>query len=310
MKRYAARRVLHAVPVLFGVTLISFVLVHAIPGDPIATMLQQRATPENIAYWRQYYGMNLPLPIQYLSFLGKIATLDLGQSIQLRQAVSVSIGARLPPTLLLIVYSVSLALLITVVLATLSAVSAGHWPDRVVKVAAMVTNAMPAFWIGLTLIEIFCLWLGWFPASGLGTDLLSTIWSLTLPAVTVALYVSPVLIRGLRSTMLGLLHADFVEAARARGLSERTILIDYVLRNSLVTIVTMVGLNIGFLIGGTIVVENVFAIPGLGQLVVTAVTDQDFPLVQACVLLIGVWVVSVNLLTDLLNAWLDPRIQL
>ena len=128
--------------------------------------------------------------------------------------------------------------------------------------------------------------------------------------MTVALYVSPVLIRGLRSTMLGLLHADFVEAARARGLSERTILIDYVLRNSLVTIVTMVGLNIGFLIGGTIVVENVFAIPGLGQLVVTAVTDQDFPLVQACVLLIGVWVVSVNLLTDLLNAWLDPRIQL
>jgi len=310
VRRYAARRVLHAVPVLFGVTLISFLLVHAIPGDPIRTMLQLHATPDAIAYWRQFYGLDLPLPIQYLSFLAKLATLDLGQSIQLRQPVSDVLMQRLGPTFAIIVYSVILALLITFVLATVSALRVGRWPDRAVKVASMVTNAMPAFWVGLTLIEIFVIQLGLFPASGLRDGWLPFIWSLTLPSITVALYVSPVLIRGLRSTMIGLLHADFVEAARARGLPESTILVRYVLRNSLVTLVTMVGLNVGFLIGGTIVVENVFGIAGIGQLIVSAVTSQDFPVVQACVLLIGLWVVTVNLLTDLLNATLDPRIRL
>ena len=310
MRRYAARRVLHAVPVLFGVTLISFLLVHAIPGDPIRTMLQLHATPEAVAYWRQFYGLDLPLPIQYLSFLGRLGTLDLGQSIQLRQPVGDVIVQRLGPTFAIIVYSVILSLLITFALATISALQVGRGPDRAIKVASMVTNAMPAFWVGLTLIEIFCIQLGLFPASGLRDGWLPFIWSLTLPSVTVALYVSPVLIRGLRSTMIGLLHADFVEAARARGLPESTILGRYVLRNSLVTLVTMVGLNVGFLIGGTIVVENVFAIAGIGQLIVSAVTSQDFPVVQACVLLIGLWVVTVNLLTDLLNAALDPRIRL
>lgn len=310
MRRYAARRVLHAVPVLFGVTLISFLLVHAIPGDPIRTMLQQNATLEAVAYWRQFYGLDLPLPIQYLDFLRRIVTLDFGQSIQHRESIDMILVARLGPTLALVIYSVLLSLVITFALATVSAVSAGRWPDRVVKVASMVTNAMPAFWVGLVLIEIFSLGLRLFPASGLGDDVLSLIWSLTLPAVTVALYVSPVLVRGLRSAMIDLLHADFVEAARARGLLERTILIRYVLRNSLVTVVTMVGLNVGFLIGGTIVVENVFGIAGIGQLMVNSVVTQDFPVVQACVLLIGVWVVSVNLLTDLLNASLDPRIRI
>ena len=310
MRRYAARRVLHAVPVLFGVTLISFLLVHAIPGDPIRTMLQLHATPDAVAYWRQFYGLDLPLPIQYLDFLGRLGTLDLGQSIQLRQPVSDVIVQRLGPTFAIIVYSVVLSLLITFVLATVSALRVGRWSDRAIQVVSMVTNAMPAFWIGLTLIEIFCIQLGLFPASGLRDGPLPFIWSLTLPSVTVALYVSPVLIRGLRSTMIGLLHADFVDAARARGLPESSILIRYVLRNSLVTLVTMVGLNVGFLIGGTIVVENVFGIAGIGQLIVSAVTSQDFPVVQACVLLIGLWVVTVNLLTDLLNAALDPRIRL
>jgi ABC-type dipeptide/oligopeptide/nickel transport system permease component len=310
MKRYAARRALHAVPVLFGVTLISFLLVHAIPGDPIRTMLQLHATPDAIAYWRKFYGLDLPLPIQYLDFLGRLATLDLGQSIQLRQPVNGVILQRLGPTLALVAYSVLLSLLITFVLATVSALTVGRWPDRAVKIISMTTNAMPAFWVGVTLIGIFCLQLDLFPASGLREGMLPFIWSLTLPAVTVALYVSPVLIRGLRSTMIGLLHADFVDSARARGLAESTILVRYVLRNSLVTLVTMVGLNVGFLIGGTIVVENVFAISGIGQLIVNAVTSQDFPVVQACVLLIGVWVVAVNLLTDLLNAALDPRIRL
>lgn len=310
MRRYAARRVLHAVPVLFGVTLISFLLVHAIPGDPIRTMLQLHATPEAVAYWRQFFGLDLPLPIQYLSFLGRLGTLDLGQSIQLRQPVTDVLIQRLGPTFAIIVYSIVLSLLITFVLATVSALRVGRWPDRVIKVASMVTNAMPAFWVGLTLIEIFVIQLGLFPASGLRDGVLPFIWSLTLPSITVALYVSPVLIRGLRSTMIGLLHADYVDAARARGLSESRILVRYVLRNSLVTLVTMVGLNVGFLIGGTIVVENVFGIAGIGQLIVSAVTSQDFPVVQACVLLIGLWVVTVNLLTDLLNATLDPRIRL
>jgi peptide/nickel transport system permease protein len=173
----------------------------------------------------------------------------------------------------------------------------------------MITFAMPAFWVGLIFVLVFSLRLHWFPASGIRAGVLPYIWSLTLPAVTLGLYLSPVFVRTLRATMVEMFAADHVDAARARGLPEARIVRRYVLRNSLISTVTVLGLVIGLLIGGSLVIENVFALPGLGRLVVTAVASRDFPVVQACVLLIGVWIVVANLATDLVIAALDPRIR-
>lgn len=309
MISYVARRVLHAVPVLFGVTLISFLLIRLTPGDPVRIMLGLHATPESIAFWRAHYALDDPLPIQYLDFLARALTLDFGQSIQLRLPVNDVIVSRLGTTLSLMVYSVLISVTLAVPLATYAALKADRLADHAIKLVTMITFAMPAFWTGLGLVQIFSLRLGWFPASGLRDGLLPYIWSLTLPALTIGLYLSPILTRPLRSTMIANLRADHVEAARARGLSEARIIRRYVLRNSLVSSVTLLGLSIGFLIGGSLIVENVFALPGIGQLLVAAVAQRDFPILEACVLLIGVWIVAVNLATDLVTAALDPRIR-
>jgi peptide/nickel transport system permease protein len=308
--QYVARRVLHAVPVILGVTLVSFLLIRLIPGDPIAVSLGgTRATTESITYWREFYGLDDPLPVQYVTFLTRVAALDLGQSIQLRQPVSLLIGTRLGPTIALVLYSVVISIVFMFPLALLSAANVNRWPDNLIKYGSMVTFAMPAFWTALLLVQVFSLRAGWFPASGLREGPIGLVWSLTLPATTIALYLSPALIRTLRATMVSLLSADHVEAARARGLPEARVLRRYVLRNSLTATITLIGLNIGFLIGGSIIVENVFALPGIGQLLVNAVAKRDFPVVQACVLLIGIWIVLVNLVVDVVNGYLDPRVR-
>jgi peptide/nickel transport system permease protein len=205
------------------------------------------------------------------------------------------------------VYSVLMSVAIAFPLATLAALRANRWSDHAIKLAMMLTFAMPAFWVGLILIQLFSLRFELFPASGLRPGVLPYIWSLTLPALTIALFLSPILVRSLRTTMISILGMDYVEAARARGLSEGRVMRRYVLRNSLTSTVTMIGLSIAGLIGGSIVVENVFALPGIGQLVVQSVTNRDFPVLQALVLLIGAWIILTNLLTDLVNARLDPR---
>jgi peptide/nickel transport system permease protein len=309
MVSYVARRALQAVPVLFGVTLISFLLIRLTPGDPIQIMLGIRATPQSIAFWHAHYALNDPLPVQYLVFLAHSLTLDFGESIQVQQPVSDLILSRLGTTVSLMAYSVLISLTLAVPLATIAALKKNRLSDQAIKLATMITFAMPAFWVGLIFVLVFSLRLHWFPASGIRDGVLPYIWSLTLPAVTLGLYLSPVFVRTLRATMVEMFAADHVDAARARGLPEARIVRRYVLRNSLISTVTVLGLVIGLLIGGSLVIENVFALPGLGRLVVTAVASRDFPVVQACVLLIGVWIVVANLATDLVIAALDPRIR-
>ncbi len=309
MIRYLVRRALHAVPVLFGISLVAFLLIRLVPGDPIRIMLGIRATDASVAALRAHFGLDQPLPVQYLTFLSNVLHFDFGESIAFHTSVRSLILARLGPTVCLIGYATVISIIMAVPLATLSAVKANRVPDHLIRFVMMISFAMPAFWLGLILILVFSVQLALFPTSGLGKGPLPFIWSLTLPALTVGLYLGPVLIRTLRAGMIESLRADYVEAARARGLSELRVLRRYVLRTSLITTVTIVGVNLGFLISGAVVVENVFAIPGVGSLMVTAVGARDFPVIEALVLLFGAAVVVVSLLTDLTNAALDPRIR-
>jgi peptide/nickel transport system permease protein len=302
-----ARRGLHAVPVLLGVTFLAFILIRLTPGDPVALMLGLRATPDLVALWHAKFALDDPLPVQYLAFLKSAITLDFGESIFSHVPVTDLIASRIGTTLSLMVYSVLMSVTIAFPLAMLAALRVNRWSDHAIKFSMMLTFAMPAFWVGLILIQLFSMRLGWFPVSGLRQGALPYIVSLTLPALTIALFLSPILVRSLRTTMITILRMEYVEAARARGLSEARVMRRYVLRNSLTSTVTMIGLSIAGLIGGSIVVENVFALPGIGQLVVQSVTNRDFPALQALVLLIGVWIILTNLVTDLINARLDPR---
>jgi peptide/nickel transport system permease protein len=306
---YLGRRALLSLPVVFGVSLITFFLIRLTPGDPVRTMLGNTATPEAIARWRNYYHLDDPFLVQFVSFVRRVVTLDFGQSILLKAPVTELLAGRLGTTVCLLVYAVLTALAIAVPLAVYSAVKANKLPDNVIRLVMMLSFAMPAFWLGLTLVQIFSLRLGWFPASGIRDGVLPFIWSLTLPALTIGLYLAPVLIRTLRVSMIETLRAEYVEAARARGLSEGTVLSLYVLRTSLISTATVLGVSIGYLISGTVVVENVFALPGIGTLVVNAVGGRDFPLIEGAVLLIGAGVVTLSLVTDLVNALLDPRIR-
>jgi peptide/nickel transport system permease protein len=307
--RYVAKRALQAIPVLIGISVVSFFLIRLVPGDPIRTLLGPRASADAVALLRVRYGLDLPIPLQYANFLAGIARLDLGDSITYHRSVVELIGARIGPTVVLIAYATLVSFVVAVPLATYAAIRANRLPDQAIRFVMMVTFAMPAFWLGLVLILGLSLNLHLFPASGIGSDPISMIWSLTLPAFTIGLYLAPVFIRSLRAGMIESLHADYVDAARARGLSEATVIRRHVLRTSLIATVTIVGVNLGFLISGTVVVENVFAIPGVGSLLVTSVTRRDFPLIQGLSLLLGFAVVVVSLATDVINTFVDPRIR-
>ncbi len=310
MIAYVARRLAHAIPVLVGITLVAFLLIRLIPGDPVQVMLGLHATPERVAQLRASLHLDQPLPTQYLSFLTGAISLDFGDSIALKSAITPILGGRIMVTVWLLAYSVLISLLIAVPLAVISAMRRNRLPDHAIRLFSTVTFAMPAFWLGLILILIFGLELGWFPTSGLGQGPVGVIWSLTLPAITIGLYLAPILLRTLRSSLIETLNAEFIEAARARGLSERRVVMKHVMRNSLIAMITVLGVNIGFLISGTVVVETVFALPGLGSLLVSSILARDFPVITALTLVFGIAVILVNLLTDLTYAALDPRVRL
>jgi ABC-type dipeptide/oligopeptide/nickel transport system permease component len=308
--RYAGRRALHAVPVLFAITLVSFLLIHLVPGDPARIMLGTRATDQQIAELREQLGLDRPLPTQYLSFVGGAVRLDFRESYVQKAPVRTLLWKAVGPTVGLVIYALLISLLIAVPLALFSAARADRTPDHVIRVLMMVAFAMPAFWVGLFLVLIFSIKLGWFPTSGLGSGPAGVIQSLTLPAVTIALYLSPLLVRTLRGSMVETLGADHVEASRSRGLPEHVIWVRHVFRSSLLAMITLIGVTLGYLLAGTVVVETVFAIPGLGSLLVKSVAARDFPLVQGVVVVFGVAVLLINLAADMINASLDPRIEL
>ena len=307
---YISRRFVQAIPVLIAVTLIAFSLIHLVPGDPARVMLGSRATEESVAILRDQLGLNEPLPIQYIQFLIDATHLEFGNSLFLRAPVGPILADRAVNSLNLLLYSILISLLIAVPLAMVSAVRQNRPTDHLVRLFTTITFAMPAFWTALILVLIFSLRLELFPTSGLGEGFSNLALSLTLPAITIGFYLAPVLLRSLRSSLIETLSAEFIEAARARGLSKRRVLLKHVLRNSLIAMITVLGVNIGFLISGAVVIENVFAIPGLGSLMVTSIVARDYPVIIAVTLVFGVAVVFVNLLVDLSYAMLDPRIRL
>ena len=310
MTGFLARRAALALPVLVGLLVAAFLLIRFVPGDPAKILLGIRASDEAVAAMRAHLALDDPLPSQFLVFLRGAVVLDFGSSIVHHAPVNSLLGPRILVTGGLLIYATVIAVLIAVPLGLFSALRRNRLPDHLIRLFSMITFAMPAFWLGLVLILLFGLGLGLFPTSGLGRDPLDIPRRLTLPALTIGLYLAPVLLRTLRSSAIETMNLEFVEAARSRGLGERRVVVRHVLRNSLIAMVTLLGVNIGFLLSGAVVVENVFGLPGLGSLLVSSIVARDFPVVQALVLVFGLGVILVNLLTDLAYARLDPRVRL
>lgn len=310
MIRFLGRRALQAVPVIVGITLASFVLIHLVPGDPIRIMLGGKATKEHVAEVSHELKLDRPLPVQYLTFVGGAAHGDLGESIILQRPVSGVVSERIGPSLFLLTYATLIGVALALPLGIISALRRNRTVDHGIRLLTLVAFAMPSFWLGLILIRTFSLNLGLFPVSGYGSGFFGHIHSLTLPALTIGLFLTSMLVRSLRASLLDVFSEEFVEAARARGLPESRVVLKHSLRNALIATLTVLAVNIGWLIGGAVVIEKVFDIPGLGQLLVDSIFTRDFPLLQGLTLVFGLLVIAINLLSDLAYAVIDPRVRL
>jgi peptide/nickel transport system permease protein len=310
MLRYAARRVAAAVLVVFGVTLATFLLMHLEPGDPAQAVLGIHATPSAIAALRHQWGLTSSVPVQLGHFLSQLFRGDLGQSYIYNVPVSSLIGARIGQTAALVAVATVFAVVISVPLSALAASRQNGVADHVVRAVSVVGLALPAFWFGIVLIEIFAVHLHLLPVGGAGSGFGGHLEALLLPGLTASFAMAPILVRSLRVGMLEVMDAEFIAVARAKGLSGGRVLFAHVARNALVPTVTLLGLNIAYLIGSTVIVEQVFNLNGLGSLLLSSILNRDFPVVQATTLVLGTGVVFLNLATDLLAARLDPRIRL
>ena len=295
---------------MLGVTLATFLLLHAAPGSPAQALLGERATPAAVAALNRQWGLSQGLPQQFWHFLTGLLTLRLGNSFFYHTSVASLIGQRIGQTAALVAMATVFAVVITVPLAALAAARRERAADHLVRAATVAGLGMPSFWFGIVLIEVFALHLHWLPVGGWGTTLAGHLQSLLLPSLTAALAIVPLLVRSLRVGMIEVLGADFVATARAKGLREPRILVWTVARNALIPTLTLLGLNIAYLVGSTVVVEQVFALNGLGSLLLDSIINRDFPVVQAVTLVLATSVVLINLATDLAAARLDPRIRL
>lgn len=310
MGQYIARRLVQLVPVVFGITLILFFLLRLIPGDPASAMLGDRATDEAITRLNHHLGLDRPIYVQYAFFLRDLATLNLGQSIKYGVPVSSLLFQRLQVSLAVVGVTLVLSCLISIPLGIMAALKKNSLLDNLVRSAFMVLMLMPSFWVGILLIIFFSVRLRLFPVSGYGSaGLLDHLHHLFLPGLTIALGLSPILIRTLRSSILDALDADYVKTARAKGLRERTVVTTHVLRNALIPSMTLLGLSIGGLMGGTVILEKVFSLPGAGALLIDSIGARDYPVVQAATMIFAAMVILVNLATDVLYSLLDPRVR-
>jgi peptide/nickel transport system permease protein len=307
---YAVRRLVQLVPIVLGVTVLVFFLIHLVPGDPARTMLGNHATPEKVALLHHEWGLDKPLPVQYWRFLERMVHGDLGSSLFYSVPAGRLVWQRLPPTLWLIGLGTLLAVLISVPLAALAATKRDRLFDHVVRGVPLVGLGFPQFWLGIMLLLAFALNLGrGFPVGGYGNGVLGHLQAMFLPALTVGLGIAPILVRSLRASLLEVFESDYVTTARSKGLPERRVLVRHALRNAVISTVSVLGVNIGFLVGGTLVIEQVFALPGIGQLMINSIFQRDFPVVQAVTLVFAIMVVLVYLLTDVVHALLDPRVR-
>ncbi|WP_219951607.1 ABC transporter permease [Dickeya zeae] len=308
--RFLLFRPLQLLPVLLGISIITFAMVRAIPGDPARILLGVHSTPEALARIRAQFGLDEPLWVQYGYFLRNLLQGELGKSIVYRVDTLKLINSRLEPTLWLVFGSVLLAVILTIPLASLAARQRGRVADQLIRLFTTAGLGFPAFWLGIMMIIIFSVVLGWFPVSGYGSSFADQLHHMMLPCLTVALALAAVLIRNLRASLLMEMSSDYVVAARARGQRENRIFWRHVLPNSLVPTLNLLAVNIGWLIGSTVVIESVFAIPGLGQLLVKAIFSRDYMVVQGVVMVFALATVVVNLLADVLTVALDPRVKL
>jgi peptide/nickel transport system permease protein len=307
---YVVRRLIQLVPIVLGVTVLVFFLIHLVPGDPAKTILGNHATPQKVALLHHEWGLDKPLPVQYWRFLGRMVRGDLGSSLFYSVPAGRLVVQRLPPTLWLIGLGTLFSVLIAVPLAALAATKRDRLPDQIVRAVPLVGLGFPQFWLGIMLLLAFGLHLGrGFPVGGYGTGVLGHLHSMFLPALTVALAIAPILVRSLRASLLEVFESDYVTTARSKGLSEGRVLVRHALRNAVISTVSVLGVNIGFLVGGTLVIEQVFALPGIGQLMINSIFQRDFPVVQAVTLVFAIMVVLVYLLTDVVHALLDPRVR-
>ena len=312
MARFVLRRVLQSAVVLLGVTLVVFLLLQLVPGDPVRVALGTRFDPQTYDALRERAGLDQPLPVQYASYLGHALTGDLGVSFRTGQPVSQIVLERLPATLALAVTAVLFALLVAFPLGIVAAVRSGSAVDHAARVFSQFGVSVPDFWMGIMGILLFAGVLGWLPPSGyvaLTDDPGRWATHVALPAVTVGLVTASILTRFIRSSVLEVLSADYVRTAEAKGLRNRVVIVRHVLRNALIPVVTVVAVQLASLLGGVIVIEVLFAWPGIGRLTYDAVQARDYPVLQGAVLLVATLFLLVNFLVDILYARLDPRIS-
>jgi peptide/nickel transport system permease protein len=312
MRRYLVRRAIAFAITLLFVSFVTFVVVYVIPGDPAEIILGTEGNPEALAALRAKLGLDRPLLRQYIDWLGSALTGNLGVSIQYDVPVGQLIASRLPVTFPLAGLAMSLTILAGIPLGILAASHHRRRGDVGMMICTQLGIAIPSFWAGLLLILLFSVYLGWFPSGGFTAwteTPIGALRSLLLPAVALGLVQAAILIRTTRSAMLEVLREDYVQTARSKGLSDRLVLYKHALKNGLITIVTLLGLQVGHLLAGSIIIENVFYLPGLGRLALGAIGARDLPVVQGVVLFMAGVIVSVNFAVDLLYGWLDPRIR-
>jgi peptide/nickel transport system permease protein len=307
--RLIANRLLQMAPALLGVALVTFLLVHFIPGDPATLLAGDRASPEAIAAINKRYGLDQPLLVQLLVYLKNLALGDLGQSLRFRVPVTELILQHLWPTVLLMIMTIALTLPSAICLASVAAKNQDRPVDHSIRAFSVAGIAIPVFWVGIMLMRLFSVQLGWFPVAGFGETLADQLHHTILPAITLALGIVPILSRNLRASLLEQAEADFVTAARSKGVPESYIFRRYVFMNALIPNLQLFGVITAFLFGSTIVVEKVFAIPGIGQLLISSILGRDYYVVVGLTFFFAVFTMLVMLIVDLLTLAIDPRLR-
>ncbi len=297
-------RLLSFASVIFGVLVLTFLLIHLVPGDPVEVMLGESASAADREALREQLGLNQPLIVQFGHYLNSLAHGDLGQSIHTKTPIIELFKTRYPASIKLAILSLIIGVTIGVPLGVYAALKAGHWQDLLVTIVSVRLSAMPVFWLGPMLMLFFAVWLGWLPVSGMDEPT-----SIILPALTLGFGLSAILTRMTRTSLLEVLHDDFIRTARAKGLSERVVIFRHALRAALLPIVTIVGLQMGSLLAGTVITETIFSWDGVGRLLVESIEKRDYPVTQACVLAIALSYVVINLLTDITYRVVDPRMR-
>ncbi|WP_392338972.1 ABC transporter permease [Loktanella salsilacus] len=308
MTAFLGRRLLQLIPTLIFILVVVFVLVRLLPGDPASAVLGDRALDADVERINRELGLDRSLPVQFLAFTKMVFTGDLGNSISMKIPVTQLIWERLPITMLLTFMAAMIAVVFAVPLAFIAALRRNELPDNAIRGAFQVGLSMPVFYSGLILLTVFGAKLRWFPVGGYGDGFIDHVYHLFLPAVTLALSLSAILMRNLRSAIIGVVDAEYVTFARAKGLRSGLILFRHILRNAMISTLALFGLSIGTLLGGAVITETVFAVPGAGRLMIDSIYSRDYPVVQGLTIALAILVSVTFLLTDILQAWLDPRV--